>query len=354
MLAGRAKYVTAPLARDRTRADSPSLGARNPASPPRRSSQPLLWARLARGARRQWLKALLVALLIGAGGIGFDYYGGVRPQVAAQFWIPIAVAAGLFFAVVAEIARNTITSISSFGKHRGYAVLGAAPVLTKQTLRQLPPDKRTPIGCLAFQPASNFATAFRDLQGALKDKNVVAFIAALPGEGATTTALCAAVSAAQQGRSTIVVDCDIRKRALTRTMDQDVETGVLEACNEPERWRNYVSEEAETGLHMLPAAKLRNPWKSLAASHGFPALIHALSEAYDLVVLDCPPAHGAAEGPILAGMAQRAIVVTAWDQTPLTAVRGLMRALQRRPHLETGVWVNRVPPQYRFGRLRPD
>lgn len=346
--------MTAPLTRDRTRAEPASLGAKSAASAARRSSQPLLWARLARGVRRQWLVALLISTFIASCGVGFDYSGGVRPQISAQFWIPIGISAGLLFAIIAEVARNTVTSISSFGKHRGYAVLGAAPVLTEHALRQLPPDKRTPIGCLAFQPASAFATAFRDLQGALESQNVVAFISALPDEGATTTAMCAAVSAAQQGRRTIVIDCDVRRRALTRAMEHDVDAGVLEACNEPESWRDYVAEEEETGLHVLPAAKLRNPWKSLAASHGFPALIDALSEAYDLVVLDCPPAHGAAEGPILAGMAQRAIVVTAWDQTPLTAVRGLMRALQRRPHLETGVWVNRVPPQYRFGRLRPD
>jgi Mrp family chromosome partitioning ATPase len=71
-------------------------------------------------------------------------------------------------------------------------------------------------------------------------------------------------------------------------------------------------------------------------------------------VLDCPPALGSADGPVLAGMAEKVVVVTAWDRTPLSALRGAMRSVHARPHLRTGVYVNRVPPQYRFGRLRPD
>ena len=346
--------MTSPLTSDRTRHDSGPLGAASASSGARRPSKPLLLARLARGAQRQWLVVILITAIVAGAGVAWDFSSGVRPAIAAQFWAPLALATGLAFALMRELARNTVTSISSFGKHRGYTVLGAAPELTPHTLRQLPPDKRTPVGCLAFQPASAFATAFRDLQGSLEDQRLVSFIGALPDDGATTSALCAAVSAAQQGRSVIVIDCDLRRRALTRQLEYEADEGVLEASSAPDSWRNFIAEEQETGLHFLPAARMRNPWKSLAGSHGFPALIDALCEAYDLVVLDCPPALGAAEGVVLAGMAERAIVVTAWDRTQISAVRSAMRSLQRRPHLTTGVWVNRVPPQYRFGRLRPD
>ncbi|HYD88954.1 MAG TPA: CpsD/CapB family tyrosine-protein kinase [Vitreimonas sp.] len=346
--------MTSPLTSDRTRHEAGSLGASQAAGGPPRQSQSLAWARLGRAIGRQWLLTLAVAVLVAAAGVAFDYSGGVRAIVATQFWAPVALAVGLAVGAVNELRRNTITSISSFGKHRGYAVLGAAPELTENALRQLPPDKRTPIGCLAFLPASPFATAFRDLQGALENQRIVSFVGALADDGATTTALCAAVSAAQQGRSVIIIDCDLRRRGLTRALEYDVEAGVLEASAEPDRWRSFIAEEEETGLHFLPAARLRNPWKTLAGSRGFPALIDALSEAYDLVVLDCPPALGAAEGVVLAGMAEKAVVVAVWDRTQLGAVRNAMRSLRRRPHLETGVWVNRVPPRYRFGRLRPD
>lgn len=318
-------------------------------------SQSLTLGRLPRAVRRQAFMAATVFVVILGLGIAYDLSGGVRPLTAALFWAPLALAIALALALVREIGRNTVTSLSSLGKERGYSVLGAAPELTDRALRQLPPDRRTPLGCLAFQPASPFATAFRDLQGAMADNSLVAFVGSLAGEGATTSALCTAISAAQQGRSTIIVDCDLRRRTLTKIFEDDAELGVLEACDEPDNWRAYVVEEDETGVHLLPAARMRSPWRSsLLSSPGFPRLIAQLRETYDLVVLDCPPALNSAEGSIIAGLANRVVVVTAWDRTPISAVRNTMQVLKRQTKAATSVYVNRVPPGYRFGRLRPD
>lgn len=318
-------------------------------------SQSLTLGRLPRAVRRQAFMAATVFVVILGLGIAYDLSGGVRPLTAALFWAPLALAIALGLALVREIGRNTVTSLSSLGKERGYSVLGAAPELTDRALRQLPPDRRTPLGCLAFQPASPFATAFRDLQGAMADNSLVAFVGSLAGEGATTSALCTAISAAQQGRSTIIVDCDLRRRTLTKIFEDDAELGVLEACDEPDNWRAYVVEEDETGVHLLPAARMRSPWRSsLLSSPGFPRLIAQLRETYDLVVLDCPPALNSAEGSIIAGLANRVVVVTAWDRTPISAVRNTMQVLKRQTKAATSVYVNRVPPGYRFGRLRPD
>jgi len=345
--------VTSPLAGDRTRYEPGTLGAATLRSrrPP---SQSLAFSRLQRGLRRQTPLFLVIGTVITGAGLAYDYFGGVSPLVSATFWAPIGFGAALAVALLREFSRNTVTSLSSLGRHRHYMVLGAAPELTPRALRQLPPDKRTPLGCLAFQPASPFATAFRDLQNSVSEDGLIAFTGAGIDEGATTSALCTAVSAAQQGRSVIIVDCDIRRRSLTRLLGREPEIGVLELCEEPEAWRECLEEEEETGLHFLPAAKVRNPWRSLVGSPGFPLLIASLRRSYDLVVLDCPPALGSAEGAVIAGMADKCILVATWDRTRVSAVRNAMRALRRRETAHTGVYVNRVPPQYRFGRLRPD
>jgi succinoglycan biosynthesis transport protein ExoP len=319
----------------------------------RAPSRSLAQSRLRRSLTRQWWIALLVAFAVVAAGVIYDALGGVRPLTSALFWLPFGLIAGLTLALVREIGRNTITSVSSLGKHRNYAVLGAAPELTPKALRQLPPDRRTPIGCLAFQQASPFSTAFRDLQHALNDSAVVSFIAPLPGEGATTSAVCAAVSATQQGRKTIIVDCDTRPRTLSHYLGNVAEVGTLEASQRPNGWQSFVHEEEETGLHYIPAARGPNPWRTLADTATFPDLIEQLRNAYDLVILDCPPALGSADGPVVAGMADQCVVVAAWDRTPVSALRNTMRVLHR-GGASTGVYVNRVPPEYRFGRLRGD
>lgn len=316
-------------------------------------SRALMVGRLQRAWLRQWPLFLGVASLVAGIGVFVAQSGAAGPQETISFFAPAALMGGLGAAALRELSRNTITSISSLGKHRDYAVLGAAPVLTRETLRELAPDQRTPLGCLAFMPASAFATAFRDLQGALEGNQLVAFIAPFPGEGASTAALCAAVSATQQGKRVILLDCDLRQRTFTSALEHDPVVGVLEVCEEPEKWIDFVDEEMETGLHFIPAAQPATSWRTLAGASGFPLLIERLRDAYDLIILDCPPALASADGAFVARQADKCVVVAAWDATPISAVRDTMRALRARVRAATAIFVNRVPPGYRFGRLRP-
>jgi Mrp family chromosome partitioning ATPase len=314
-------------------------------------SSELFWGRVRRAFRRQIPTFLLTAAGLAALVLLYQTLVGAEPEMGLPASIAIGAAGGLAAALVRELGRNTITSLSSFGRHRGFGVLGAAPELTPRALRELAPDHRSRLGCLAYAPASPFATAFRDLQGALARERVAAIIASFPGEGATTVALCAAASAAQQGRRVVVVDCDLRRRSLTQALSNEPRTGVLEASERPEYWRDHVKREPETGLYFVPAAAPASPWRTLTGAPGFRALLRRLREEFDLVVLDCPPALASAEGPVIARLADRCVLVSGWDRTPLSAIRAAMRALRAR---STAVYVNRVPPGYRFGRLRPD
>lgn len=346
--------MTSPMTGGRPQYQEPGTRGAATLRSRRPPSKSLALGRLRRGAQRQWLLFLLIAFAVIAGGIGYDLSGGVKPLSSVVFWAPLGLVAGLVIATLRELGRNTVTSLSSFGKNRGYAILGAAPELTPRALRQLPPDKRTPLGCLAFQPSSSFATAFRDLQSALAKDGVVAFTSAVANEGSSTVALCTAIAAAQQGRSVVIIDCDFRRRSLTRSLGFDPDEGLTDACEEPNRWQNFVGEEDETGLHFIPASRARSPWRNVAAAPGFKELLLRLRQHYELIVLDCPPVLVGADGAATAGMADKCVLVTAWDRTPISAVRSAMGALQRRPRAQTAVYVNRVPPEYRFGRLRGD
>ena len=321
-----------------------------------RESKPvsLGWTRVRRAAQRQVAVFAIVLLLAAGFALLYGISGGASLLQALPISLAIGAAVALAISTASELGRNTITSVSGLKKHCGYLVLGAAPELTPEALRELPPEQRSPLGCLAFQPGSAFSTSFRHLQGAIANDRLVAVIGSIPNEGASTTALGAAVSATQQGRRVLLVDCDLRRRSLTRSLFGDVEAGVLEAADRPNNWRSFVRQDDETNLHVLPAAKQKNPWTTLVGVAGLPLLLDEMRNAYDLVVLDCPPALGSADGAMLARLADGCIVVTAWDDTPMGALRESMRALRARPEAATGVYVNRVPPGYRFGRLRPE
>jgi Mrp family chromosome partitioning ATPase len=314
----------------------------------------LVLGRLKRAWRRQWLVFFSIVLLVCALGAYAVFARASPPLETAAFFFPAAIFAGLAITTLRELSRNTITSLSSLGRLRDYPILGAAPVLSTRALKELPPDQRTPLGCVTMQPASAFATAFRDLQGSLGPEQIVAFISAVPGEGASMAALCAAASATQQGKRALLLDCDLRRRTFTTALEHEPTAGLLEAIVEPDHWRDFVDEEVETGLHFIPAARPPNAWRSLAGVTGLPLMLDRMRDAYDLIVLDCPPALTSADGPVVARLADKCVIVVSWDATPIAALRETMRVLRARERVSAGIFVNRVPEGYRFGRLRPN
>jgi len=319
-----------------------------------RESKPvsLFWVRVKRAAHRQVGVLAIVFVLATGTGLLYAFAAGVPALEALPMCLAIALVVAFAIGAASELGRNAVTSVAGLRKDMNYLVLGAAPELTPDVFRELPPEHRTPLGCLTFQPGSAFATSFRHLQGTISKNRMVAVIGSLPNEGASTSALGIAVSATQQGRNVLLVDCDLRRRSLTRSLIGEVEAGMLEAADRPNNWRDLVHQEAETGLHFLPAAKLKSPWTTLVSMAGLPLLLDDMRRTYDLIVLDCAPTLGSADGAMLARLADGCIVVAAWDDTPMGALKGSMRALRART--QAGVYVNRVPPGYRFGRLRPE
>lgn len=342
--------MNSPLADGRTR----NARTPGPAYAPRQRHG-LSWAqrRLTAALGRQWWVFLGVVAIVAGLGMFAASANGTPSFGAGVFWSGAGACAGFTAAVFRELGRGAISSASSLSKHRAFAVLGAAPELSAATLRELPPEHRAPLGCLAFLPASPFATAFRDLQGALAEEKLVAFASCHAHEGASNAALCAAASAAQQGRRTILVDCDLRRRSATHALGIEPNAGLIEAVLHPDTWRDMVGEEPETCLAFLPAGRPRASWRTLFDMPGWTTLLGHLRAEYDLVVLDCPPILAPGPGAALASSADRAIVVAAWDRTPLESLRKAMRLLQKQARAPMGVFVNGVPEGHRFGRLRP-
>jgi len=297
----------------------------------------------ARVVRREALAFALVALGVWAACYFWAPLTFAAQPVLGWAWASGAVCAALSVRVLRELHRDTFSSFASIRKRAGYSVLGGAPLLTARDLRDLPPDQRSPMGYIIHKPSSPFAQSARELQLAVADKPVVAFIGAVANEGATTSALCAAASAAQQGLSVIVLDCDLRRRSLTQALGVEPRRGVLEAAASPESWRDFVLEEPETGLHFIPAAAPDSPWRALLETPGFATLIARLRENYDHVILDCPPALAAADGPVIARGADQSVIVMAWDETPLRALRDTQRAFRTRGPKVSDVYVNRMP-----------
>lgn len=158
------------------------------------------------------------------------------------------------------------------------------------------------------------------------------------GEGRTTTAVNLALTAAQEGRSTILVEADLRRASLARRLGLAPRPGVAEVL------AGTASLAQATGrmgpLAVLAAGEVRDAG-ALLRSPGAAALLDQLRGAYELVVLDAPPAVALCDGDRLAGDADGALLVLRAGTTPRQVIRLALDALGDRA---VGVVVNDVDP----------
>ncbi len=159
------------------------------------------------------------------------------------------------------------------------------------------------------------AEAFRTLRTNLifsqsvQALRTIVVTSASPGEGKTTTAANLAVSFAHYGMRVLVVDCDLRRGRLHKVFGIAREPGITELVLGHEEYEAVTRETSVTGLYLIPSGNLPpNPSELLGGERMRKALA-ALSEAFDLIVLDTPPLLAASDGAILATLSDGVVMV---------------------------------------------
>jgi capsular exopolysaccharide synthesis family protein len=167
---------------------------------------------------------------------------------------------------------------------------------------------------------------------------VVAVTSAGRREGRTITAANLALTAAQEGRSTVLVEADLRRPSLARLLGLAPRPGVAD----------LLAGRAELGqaiarvgpLAILAAGEERDPG-ALLRGPGAAGLLDQLRAAFELVLLDAPPALAFSDGDRLSGDADAAVLVVRAGQTPRQVVRLALEALGERA---VGIVLNDLDP----------
>jgi capsular exopolysaccharide synthesis family protein len=156
---------------------------------------------------------------------------------------------------------------------------------------------------------------------------LLAITSAGRGEGRTTTAVNLALTAAVEGRATLLVEADLRHPTLARLLGLAPRTGVGEVI---EGRAELAQALARLGpLAVLGAGLAQDPGAALRAPAAA-ALAERLRADWELVILDAPPALAFADGDRLSGEADAALLVVRAGWTPRQVVRTALDALGER------------------------
>lgn len=185
----------------------------------------------------------------------------------------------------------------------------------------------------ATHTRSPAAEAFRTLRTnllfaqAADDLRVVLVTSSAPGEGKTTTAANLAVTFAQQGLNVLLIDGDLRRPRLHHVFDLGREPGLSEMILGQSELDGTVRETRVQGLTLLTTGTLPPSPAELLGSPKMRAMMTTLRGLYDIVVIDSPPVHVAADAAVLSTLSDGVVLVVRSGQTEREAAQQAVRQL---------------------------
>lgn len=198
-------------------------------------------------------------------------------------------------------------------------------------------------------PHSPRAEAFRVLRTNLQfvdvdtPNKVFVLSSAVPDEGKTSTSINLAISLAQAGARTLLIEGDLRRPRAAIRLGLDGAVGVTSVLVGKVKFEDALQRDDETGLDFLAAGPIPPNPAELLQSKAMHELLDHLRGVYDVVIIDAPPLLPVTDAALLATHADGAILVVRHSKVTREQVR---LAMDRIAHVDArlvGVVMNMVP-----------
>lgn len=169
-------------------------------------------------------------------------------------------------------------------------------------------------------PKSVEAEAYKVLRTNIQyssfDKNakVIVVTSSEPGEGKSTTTGNLGLSMAQDGKKTIIIDCDLRKPTIHKNFEISNTSGLSELIIGKINIEE-ATKEVNRNLKVITSGKIPpNPLEMLG-SENMKKLLAKLKEHYDVIILDSPPILVVADAQVLSTLADGTVMVVRAGKT---------------------------------------
>ncbi|MGA2696165.1 MAG: polysaccharide biosynthesis tyrosine autokinase [Terriglobales bacterium] len=178
------------------------------------------------------------------------------------------------------------------------------------------------------RPQSRMAEAYRALRTSLlltsagTPPKTILVTSALPQEGKTTTSINCAVVLAQKGSRVLLVDADLRRPGVHKTLGMGPCAGLSNVLtNSATLQQAIVRSSILPNLFILPAGTPPPNPAELLASTNMKDLLAELRADYDHIVIDTPPTLSVTDAVIMATRADTVILVIRSGQTTRQALQ---------------------------------
>ena len=255
-----------------------------------------------------------------------------RPEANASIGIALGLIVGLVFAFILETFDMSIGTIEDVEEFLGVSVVGIIPHIDIEDIREaqaktgqeIDPEALERRMRLAahFEPRSNLAESYRALRTNIqfatmeKGAKVISITSASNQEGKSTTIANLAMTLAQAGNRTLLVDCDLRRPTINRIFGLEREPGLTDVILGNYSWQEVVRTVTDImvgglgmedimmtpgmdNLSIITCGVIPSNPAEITDSRSMGEFIKEVRDQYDVVLFDAPPVLQATDAAIL-------------------------------------------------------
>jgi capsular exopolysaccharide synthesis family protein len=150
-----------------------------------------------------------------------------------------------------------------------------------------------------------------------------------PGEGKTVTSInLALVMAERTDMTTVLVDCDLRKRTVARMLKCPQSPGVAEILGDKADLDECIQKTCYPNLFVVPSGDVEcSKVGEMTIGRELEDMVAQLRRKYDYVIFDAPPINGLSDAGMLGRVVGDALVVVQLNKTKRESVEKAVRLL---------------------------
>ena len=268
----------------------------------------------------------------------------VSPDLKLNLALSLVIGLGLgvVAAYIADALFQGVASAHDVERDTGEPCLASIPLLAS-----VHDGKPHAISAIRDNPKSVFTESFRMLGTAIdhasfRHAQVIAITSALPGEGKTVMSCCLSHVLAAEGERTMLIDCDIRRRGISRLLGVGPDQpGLIDVLNGTSQV-DFAEFMPDRMLCVLPLGPDSEAPDALLTGRPLIDLLDRLRPHFDRIILDLPPILPIAAARTIASRADAVVLAARWCKTSSFAIRVARSHLPRDRVNVVGVALNQV------------
>jgi polysaccharide biosynthesis transport protein len=250
----------------------------------------------------------------------------------------LGLALGVAFAYTIEYLDDTVKIPDDITRRLKLPLLGLVPAVSGNKVPML------------LNPVPHdFGEAFRSLRTSLVFTNgtngsrMVAVTSSQPLEGKTTTACNLAVALALGGARVMLIDADMRRPGLHRTMGLPNDVGLSHVLTGQGRIRDAVQRTSDPNLYVMTAGRTPpNPSELLSSARMKQLIANLKTSPFDWVIIDTPPVLAVTDAVIVAPYVAGLVFVVGSEMTRRAHAERAIETIQSGKPNIIGAVLNRV------------